>query len=109
MMPILPQPTGQRSCVNGTPASDGAGFERAITLGRKSLKIVDLGRLVFGAICAAGSCRAPGAPASSATEPGRALATADAADIRGLGTARLLCVAELPHSRRGHRGRSCRP
>src|SRR2546425_2872359 len=26
------------------------------------------------------------------------LATVDAADIRGLGTARLLCVAELPHS-----------
>src|SRR6202040_435001 len=27
------------------------------------------------------------------------LATVDAADIRGLDTARLLCVAELPHSR----------
>jgi hypothetical protein len=31
------------------------------------------------------------------------LATVDAADIRGLGTARLLCVAELPHSSHGHR------
>jgi hypothetical protein len=30
------------------------------------------------------------------------LATVDAADIRGLSTARLLCVAELPHSRHGH-------
>src|SRR6266850_595692 len=29
------------------------------------------------------------------------LATVDAADIRGLGTARLLCVAELTHSRHG--------
>ena len=37
------------------------------------------------------------------------LATVDAADIRGLATARLLCVAELPHSRHGHRSRSCRP
>jgi hypothetical protein len=35
-----------------------------------------------------------------------ALATVDAADIRGLGTARLLCVAELPHSRHGHLSRS---
>jgi hypothetical protein len=34
------------------------------------------------------------------------LATVDAADIRGLGTARLLCVAELPHSRHGHISRS---
>ena len=37
------------------------------------------------------------------------LATVDAADIRGLATARLLCVADLPQSRDGHRSRSCRP
>jgi Phosphomethylpyrimidine kinase len=37
------------------------------------------------------------------------LATVDAADIRGLGSARLLCVAELPRSSHGHRSRSCRP
>jgi hypothetical protein len=30
------------------------------------------------------------------------LATVDAADIRGLATARLLCVAELPHPSHGH-------
>src|SRR5437667_10747590 len=34
------------------------------------------------------------------------LATVDAADIRGLATARLLCVAELPHSSHGHLSRS---